>query len=124
MGIFFAFWRRLFGGYDAKFNLFDKRGIQMILCILVTFLWEFFVKSQTWWASLNPELTNNVYSDVSIPEDNKLRIGMKLLTEDGYDEIIKIDLLPQNELIKTYTYDVTNGIDTYITNGFISHNHY
>ena len=74
--------------------------------------------------SLNPELTNKVYSDVSISEDNKLRIGMKLLTEDGYDEIIKIDLLPQNELIKTYTYDVTNGIDTYITNGFISHNHY
>ena len=79
--------------------------------------------SEDGWASLNPELTNRVYSDVSIPEDNKLRIGMKLLTEDGYDEIIKIDLLPQNELIKTYTYDVTNGIDTYITNGFISHNH-
>ena len=79
--------------------------------------------SEDGWASLNPELTNSVYSDVTISEENKLRIGMKLLTEDGYDEIIKLDLLPQNELIKTYTYDVTNGIDTYITNGFISHNH-
>lgn len=52
MGIFMAFFRRFFGGYDSKFDILDKRGIQMILCILVTFLWEFFVKSQTWWISL------------------------------------------------------------------------
>lgn len=52
MGIFMAFFRRLFGGYDAKHDLFEKRGIQMIICILVTFLWEFFAMSQAWWVSL------------------------------------------------------------------------
>lgn len=52
MGIFFAFWRRLFGGYDSKFNLLDYRGIQMILCIAVTFLFEFFYKGFPWWRAL------------------------------------------------------------------------
>ena len=52
MGLFLAFWRRLFGGYDAKHDIFEKRGILMILCILVTFLWEFFIMSNTWWISL------------------------------------------------------------------------
>ena len=52
MGIFMAFFRRLFGGYDAKHDLFEKRGIQMIICILVTFLWEFFAMSQAWWMAL------------------------------------------------------------------------
>jgi hypothetical protein len=52
MGLFLAFWRRLFGGYDAKYDIFEKRGILMILCILVTFLWEFFIMSNTWWISL------------------------------------------------------------------------
>lgn len=52
MGIFMAFFRRFFGGYDSKFDILDKRGIQMILCILVTFLWELFVIGKTWWISL------------------------------------------------------------------------
>ena len=52
MGIFMAFFRRFFGGYDSKFDILDKRGIQMILCILITFLWEMFYASQSWWMSL------------------------------------------------------------------------
>lgn len=52
MGIFFAFWRRLFGGYDSKFNILDKRGIQMILCILIVFLWEFFIIHKIWYIAL------------------------------------------------------------------------
>ena len=52
MGIFMAFFRRFFGGYDSKFDILDKRGIQMILCVLVTFLWELFAIGKTWWISL------------------------------------------------------------------------
>ena len=52
MGIFFAFWRRLFGGYDSKFNILDKRGIQMILCIIVVFLWELFYAHKVWYIAL------------------------------------------------------------------------
>lgn len=76
------------------------------------------------WSSYNPKMTNSVYSDVEIPFENKLSIAMKLLTETGeYEDIISIKEIYQPENIVTYTYDVTNGIDTYITNGFISHNH-
>ena len=52
MGLFLAFWRRLFGGFDCKYDFFENRGIQMIICILAVFLWEFFVISKTWWLSL------------------------------------------------------------------------
>lgn len=52
MGIFMAFFRRFFGGYDSKYDFLEKRGLQMILCILATFLWEFFAMSQSWWMSL------------------------------------------------------------------------
>ena len=49
MGIFFAFWRRFFGGYDSKFNLLEYRGLQMILCVAVTFLWEFYAIHKPWY---------------------------------------------------------------------------
>lgn len=52
MGIFFSFWRRIFGGYDDDFKILDKRGVQMILCVVAVFLWEFFAKSQNWYISL------------------------------------------------------------------------
>lgn len=52
MGIFFSIWRRFFGGYDSKFDFLEKRGVQMIFCIILVTLWEFFVKSQTWYNSL------------------------------------------------------------------------
>ena len=51
MGIFFSIWRRLFGGADSKFNLFEYRGVQMILCIVAVFLWEFFAKQKPWYIS-------------------------------------------------------------------------
>lgn len=51
MGIFFALWRRFFGGYDSKFNLLEKRGIQMIIAVVVTFLFEFFIKKESWYIS-------------------------------------------------------------------------
>lgn len=52
MGLFMAFFRRFFGGYDSKLDFLEKRGIQMIILILITFLWELLVMSQVWWMSL------------------------------------------------------------------------
>ena len=52
MGIFFAFWRRFFGGYDGRLDFLEERGVQMIICIVAVFLWEFFVKAKMWWLSL------------------------------------------------------------------------
>lgn len=52
MGIFFSIWRRLFGGGDSKFDFLEKRGVQMILCVVAVFLWEFFVKHKLWYISL------------------------------------------------------------------------
>lgn len=51
MGIFFGLWRRIFGGYDCKFDIFDKRGIQMIMCILTVFLWEWLIVHKVWYIS-------------------------------------------------------------------------
>ena len=52
MGIFFAFWRRLFGGYDAEHDSLEKRGIQMILCILTVFLWEWIAIRKEWYIAV------------------------------------------------------------------------
>lgn len=52
MGIFFAFWRRFFGGYDSKFNFLEYRGVQMIICIVATFLFEWLYKGFPWWRAL------------------------------------------------------------------------
>lgn len=52
IGWFFAIWRRAFGGADCKFDFLEKRGVQMILCVVAVFLWEFFVKSKVWYISL------------------------------------------------------------------------
>lgn len=52
MGIFFSLWRRIFGGYDDDFKILDKRGVQMILCVLAVFAWEFFKQGKPWYISL------------------------------------------------------------------------
>lgn len=52
MGIFFAFWRRFFGGYDSRADLLEYRGVQMIIGILTTFLFEFFYKDEVWYKAL------------------------------------------------------------------------
>ena len=51
MGIFFAIWRRLFGGADSKWNFLEYRGVQMILCCCVVFAWEFFKQGKPWYIS-------------------------------------------------------------------------
>lgn len=52
MGIFFSLWRRFFGGYDSKFDVLEYRGVQMILCIIAVFAWEFFKQGKPWYISL------------------------------------------------------------------------
>ena len=52
MGSLFAIWRRLFGGYDTRYNSLENRGIQCILCVLAIFLWEWLAKEYLWWVSL------------------------------------------------------------------------
>lgn len=52
MGLFFAIWRRLFGGADSKFNFLEYRGVQMILCTLIVFAWEFWANNKPWYISL------------------------------------------------------------------------
>lgn len=44
IGWLLAFWRRLFGGYDAKLDFLEQRGIQCIVLIALVFCWEFFAK--------------------------------------------------------------------------------
>ena len=51
MSWFLAVFRRLFGGGDSRFGILEKRGIQMILCILGVFLWELF-RGFVWWKAL------------------------------------------------------------------------
>lgn len=46
-----AYWRRLFGGYDSKYDTLEKRGIQAILCILSVFLYEWLIKLQPYYIS-------------------------------------------------------------------------
>lgn len=52
IGVFMAFFRRLFGGFDSKFDFLEKRGVQMIICIATVFLYEFFIKAQKWYMAL------------------------------------------------------------------------
>lgn len=51
MGIFFAFWRRFFGGYDSKIDFLEQRGVQMILCFCAVFAWEFWKQGKPWYIS-------------------------------------------------------------------------
>lgn len=52
MGFLFALWRRLFGGYDTRYNSLENRGLQCIICITSVFLWEWLAKSYSWYISL------------------------------------------------------------------------
>ncbi len=52
MGIFFSLWRRFFGGYDGTFDIFENRGIQCALCVVVVFMWEWLAKGFAWWSAL------------------------------------------------------------------------
>lgn len=52
MGFLLSIFRRFFGGYDSKYDILEKRGVQCAFCLVVVFLWEYFAKDFTWWASL------------------------------------------------------------------------
>lgn len=52
MGWLIACWRRFFGGYDAKINFLENRGVQCIILVTLIFLWEFFYKGVVWYLAL------------------------------------------------------------------------
>lgn len=52
MGFVMGLFRRFFGGYDSKYDILENRGVQCAFCIIAVFLWEYFDKEFTWWASL------------------------------------------------------------------------
>lgn len=52
MGWLIACWRRFFGGYDAKINFLENRGVQCIFLVTLIFLWEFFYKGVVWYLAL------------------------------------------------------------------------
>ena len=56
-------------------------------------------------------------------EKIQLDTSLKLLTEKGkYEKIISIKYNELDESIDVYTFNITDGIDTYVANGIISHN--
>lgn len=52
IGWLMAIWRRFFGGYDSKFDFLEHRGVQMITCVLLVFLWEYFAKGFIWYKAI------------------------------------------------------------------------
>lgn len=53
MGIFFALWRRLFGGFGSDIYKFvSERGVQCFLCVATVFLWETLALGVPWWKGL------------------------------------------------------------------------
>lgn len=66
------------------------------------------------------DLNTSNYHDL---EKIQLNNSLKILTKDGdYEDIISIDYRELENPIDTYTYNVTEGIDTYVAAGIISHN--
>lgn len=71
------------------------------------------------WSAINVENSQLAYSQVN--NIASLTIGDKLIDKDNNEcEIINIQEAQGN--FDVYTLDVTDGVDTFITNSFISHN--
>ena len=51
-GFLGGFWRRLFGGYDSKFDFLESRGVQLALCVVPLFFYEWLFKHETWYISI------------------------------------------------------------------------
>lgn len=55
-------------------------------------------------------------------EKIQLTENLKVLTLDGYEQIVSISYRELDKAIDMYTFDVTDPIDTYVAAGIISHN--
>lgn len=50
LSVFMGFFRRLFGGFDSKFDFLEQRGVQMILCVVSVTCYELI--NHVWWEAL------------------------------------------------------------------------
>lgn len=76
------------------------------------------------WQAYDVELAKENYKYDITSEITQLDFNSRLLYVDGtYKEIKFIEELAINDKIVVYTFDTTNGIDTYVSNGLVSHNH-
>ena len=71
------------------------------------------------WAVYDLEIENsNTFEKI------QLDTSLKLLTKENvYENILSIELEELKESIDVYTFDTSNGIDSYVANGLVSHNY-
>ncbi len=70
------------------------------------------------WKSNNSKLSNTVYNDYGI-EVKDLEIGDKLITNDGVEEVTKLE--NEKDFVKVYNFTTSN-THTYMVDGVVSHN--
>ena len=118
-------------GYNELTKQFEEAEVLNIIHKLRKEL--VIVKTENYEIEITPDhpiLTNKGWAVYDTNIDNYKSIekipltnDLKVLTKDGdYEDIISIDYRELENPIDTYTYDVTDGIDTYVAAGFISHN--
>ena len=70
------------------------------------------------WKSNNAKLSNTVYNDYGI-EVKDLEIGDKLITDNGVEEVTKLE--NEKDFVKVYNFTTSN-THTYMVDGVVSHN--
>ena len=70
------------------------------------------------WKSNNAELSNTVYNEYGI-NIKDLQLGDKLITNDGVEEVTKLE--NEKDFVKVYNFTTSN-THTYMVDGVVSHN--
>ena len=70
------------------------------------------------WKSNNARLSNTVYNDYGI-DVKTLKVGDKLITKDGVEEVTKLE--SEKDFVKVYNFTTSN-THTYMVDGVVSHN--
>jgi hypothetical protein len=70
------------------------------------------------WKSNNAELSNTVYNEYGI-NIKDLQLGDKLITNDGVEEVTKLE--NEKDFVKVYNFTTSN-THTYLVDGVVSHN--
>ena len=80
---------------------------------------EHLLLSDKGWSAINVKSSSLAYSNVNIIQ--QLNVGDKLIDKDNNEQTIT-NINEITGQFNVYTLDVTNEIDTFITNNYISHN--